>query len=165
MKKMTKISRPWQGTTIGVLNVLSIILMFIIALLLFVAGSWITSFMTGTAEISGNVTAAKGVSGMITSFMVPVAIVIIILAIVGIFIAKGVFNGAKWAIIVNVVLATLGALGSLGNLSGGNGLNTKMALEATKGHSGGPFISLVIYIAIIALGVMCHKDPFYNQEK
>lgn len=131
---------------------------------MFVFGSWIASFFAGSAEMTGNAVAGKGLAGMITSLMMPIAIIFAIFGVVGIFVAKGVFNGAKWAIITNIVLGSLGVLFNIGNVFGSDMPNPEVMMEANS-HGGNPLLTLIINVAVIILGVMCYKHPFYNQEK
>lgn len=94
--------RPWQGTTIGVLNIIGLATSAILALVLIVFSAALSAYIQETplALLAGAGTVILG-------------IVIIPFIILGIFITIGIFKGQKWAVIVSLIFTGLGLLGNL----------------------------------------------------
>ncbi len=98
--------RPWQGTTMGVLNAIGIPFGFIAVLALIFGGTFIAAALeeAGLAMLAGAGT-------------VVMAAVLIPFLILGIFITLGLFKGQKWAVIVALIFTILGTVGNLVSFS------------------------------------------------
>ncbi len=96
------ISRPWQGTAVGVLNAIGIGFGFIGLILLFLGGSLIAGLM----ESSGMAVMA----GLGTTVL---AIILLPFLILGIFVTIGLFKGQMWAVIIALIFTGLGLIGNI----------------------------------------------------
>ncbi len=98
--------RPWQGTTMGVLNAIGIPFGFIAVLALIFGGTFIAAALeeAGLAMLAGAGT-------------VVMAAVLIPFLILGIFITLGLFKGQKWAVIVALIFTILGTVSNLVSFS------------------------------------------------
>jgi hypothetical protein len=95
-------NRPWQGTTVGVLNIIGIVFSALMVLGLLLGGAAIA-----TALEEAGMAILAGVGTTI------IAIALIPIIILAIFITIGLFKGQKWSVIVSLVLTALSALGSV----------------------------------------------------
>ncbi len=95
-------TRPWQGTTVGVLNIIGLAFSALTVLGLLVGGAAIASVLeeAGLAMLAGIGTTV-------------IAIILIPFIILGVFLTIGLFKGQRWTVIVSLVLTALSALGSV----------------------------------------------------
>lgn len=138
-------NRPWEGTALGVVDIIGVVGAFLFAIMfLFLQG--IFSGLGNVAAEQGEV-AASGLMGMFGGFGLAVGFIFIALGILSIFMARGAFKGQKWSPIVSIVLCGLGLLSSLPNLGDFNA---------------GFAVGLLLNIFVIYCGVMCMKSPYYK---
>ena len=150
---MTQVSRPWQGTLLGVLASIGAALTALFAILMIVAQGFFISLLggvsTGLQETGADVAtanvAAGGILGMMSGFMWVAGIFMLALAVLDFFIARGLFKGQKWTLILIIIFGVLGALGTL-----------------SQGPQWG---GLVIDAAVVVIAATVIKHPFYNQAK
>ena len=140
---MTTSKRPWQGTFLGVLNVIGLVLIGLISIFLLIAivggGAMISQMIESSAEIASlPIASLFGTMGSI--LLVPVFAIFAL----GLFITIGIFKGQKWSIIVSIIFTVLGILSAFSNMGDIN------------------FSILLINAFVLYLEVMCLKDPFYN---
>lgn len=149
--------RPWQGTTLGVLDIIGTVFLFLGGIMFFFMKSFLTDFLgSGVLELEGlegvegvDVEAAteavSGLAGMMGTLGVFVGVILLVLGVLGIFMARGAFKGQKWSPIVSIVFSVLGVVG--------------MATSWNNSQ----IVSLVIDLLIIYLAVMCVKSPYFNR--
>jgi len=96
------VSRPWQGTLMGVLNAIGIALGFIAVLALLFGGTFIAAALqeTGVSMLAGLGTTI-------------IAVIILPILILGLFITLGLFKGQKWAVIIAMVFTALSIIGNI----------------------------------------------------
>ena len=141
---MTASKRPWQGTFLGVLDIIGLVLMGLMSIFLLIAlvggGAMISQMMESNAEMAALPMASLfGTMGAI--ILVPVLAIFIL----GLFITIGIFKGQKWSIIVSIIFTVLGILSVFSNMGDIN------------------FSMLLINAFVLYLEIMCLKDPFYNK--
>lgn len=129
--------RPWQGTVLGVFNIISLVVA--VMLLLFI--SFGSSFV---AQITQDpmVTAVMGFGVMVVFLL---AIPFLVLAV---FVTIGVFKGQKWTIIVMLIFSVIGILGVLSEMFSGVGDT--------------PYVPLAINGFILYCEIASLKSPFYK---
>ena len=132
--------RPWQGTALGVINIIGTVFAFVGGLLFLVMFGFL-----GAASRDLPVEAAGMVTGVFGGLAIAGGIFLIALGVLYIFMARGAFKGQKWSPIVSVVFAALGIISFLTNAS------SEMIL------------TLVLSAFILYLGIVCIKHPFYNR--
>ncbi|MFA6918027.1 MAG: hypothetical protein WC285_04345 [Candidatus Gracilibacteria bacterium] len=98
---------------------------------------------TGTDATA--VAATGGFFGFMMGFMWLVGIFVLAFAVLDFFIARGLFKGQKWTLILIIIFGVLGALGTLSQCPQWTGL--------------------VIDVAVITIAATVVKHPFYNQSK
>jgi hypothetical protein len=130
-------SRPWQGTILAILSVLSLIItiMFLPFTILMALAGGALSFVENLGPIFG---VLLGGGGAILTIM------LIIYLIVGIFITKGLFKGKKWTIILLFIFSLIGLPLAIFDFT---------------------LLSLIITAIFIYLEVSCLQHPFYNKKK
>lgn len=146
---MAPASRPWQGTTLGVLEIIGLIFMAIIlaGLTFFLIGGVPTNIQSlinaGQVEGSGDIVSMfKQIIGAATA-------VIGVMFILLIFVTIGIFKGRKWSVITALVFSILGVLGGLGNL--GEDVDSAVVQIAISGF-------------MIYLEIACLQHPFYSKK-
>lgn len=131
-------NRPWQGTVLGVLYILGVVVSGIASIFLlqltFTGGSLATQVPGADASGVGSILATLG------GFLV---VPILALFIIGVFMTMGIFKGQRWSIIVAIVLTVLGILGSLSDISNNIG-------------------AIVINGGVLWLEIVCLKHPYYG---
>lgn len=137
--------RPWQGTALGVLNIISTVFSFLFGLLFLFGGGLIGSFIGG-GELSGG-EGADGIMGFFAGFAVVIGVVLIGVGILEIFMARGAFNGQKWSVITSIVFAVLGVVSGLSNFSTAQ------------------LLSLAVCLFTLYTAVVCVKHPYYKGQK
>ncbi len=98
----TSISRPWQGTVMGVLNSIGIAVGVMLSLTLILGASFITALIEDSAF--------SMVAGLGTTM---IGIVLLPFLILGLFVTLGIFKGQKWAVILALVFTILGTIGNI----------------------------------------------------
>lgn len=144
--------RPWQGTLLGVLAYIGMALTAIFAILMIAAQGFIASLMGGLstemqtagADITSANVAAGGLIGMMGGFMWVIGIFLIAGAILNFFIARGLFKGQKWTLIITIIFGGLGVLGALSQAA---------------------WFGFIVDGAIVLIAATALKSPFYNQSK
>lgn len=134
--------RPWQGTTLGVLNIIGVVFAFLFGLMAIV----LVGFLGGSSEFM-----PAEFSGMFTGLMgglaVALSVFMIAMGVLLIFMARGAFKGQKWAPMASIVFAAIGIL------------------SAISAYESQMLLTLVINGFVLYLGIMCVKHPFYNRKK
>ncbi len=133
---MQTIKRPWQGTALGVLNIIGLVLLAATLIFVFtIVGSTIVgSTILDTAANKSNFI------GALLEYKFIILIPIALLYILGVLITIGIFNGQKWAIIVSLAFSIIGAISEV------------------------EVISLLISALVIYLEIYCLKHPFYGKK-
>jgi len=104
--KTKPVSRPWQGTVLGVVYILSIALTVImLPILLF--GSTL-GIMNG---------ANNGLAMLLGGGMLIMSLLLIAIFILQIFVTIGIFKGQKWAVITSIVFTALSLSSLIQNFS------------------------------------------------
>lgn len=95
--------RPWQGTLLGILHIISLILLGLLIIAAFVGGSMIASFLP--------------VWGMLGGIGMALGFILMALWILVFFITRGIFSGKRWAIIVSLIFTGIALLSAIMNIS------------------------------------------------
>lgn len=139
-----KAGRPWQGTVLGIIHILCLIILLsaiaIFAVLMIAGGA-----LSGSSE--GDALFGLSIPGTIGAILLLMLLPFIILEV---FVIRGIFNGQLWSIIAVIVISGLGLLSAITDI-----------------FTGGPaqgIVSSVINIVILYLAVPCLKQPFYNKK-
>jgi len=135
--------RPWQGTALGVVDIISAVFSFLGGGLFLLAQGLMMGFMGAADEVTAE---GAGAFAMFAGMGIIAGVVLIALGVLSIFMARGSFKGQKWSVIVAMVLSALGILSSL----------------ATFG--GGMIFNLAINGFVLYLAYMCYKNPFYSAK-
>jgi len=136
------VKRPWEGTTLGVIDIVGVVFAGIGMAMLSVAilgGGAILSQMSTTA--GGQAFPMASFIGTLGAFLL---IPMILFFVLGIFIIIGIFKGQKWAIIVSIIFSVLALLSAFGN--------------------GIQYFPLALNAFLLYLEIMCVKHPFYNHK-
>jgi hypothetical protein len=140
-KKVRTPSRPWQGTLLAILNIVSLIIIAIIiiiipfAILLTVAGGALGFAKDVNPSISPSIRLIYG--GVLT-------LGLILYFILGIFITRGLFKGKKWAVIIMLIFSGFSLMGTLFDFS---------------------LFSFIILALFLYLEIACLIHPFYGGKK
>lgn len=94
--------RPWQGTTMAILNLIGIVIGFLVSLAFLFGASFLSAFMEDPAF--------SVIAGIGTSI---VGIILLPFLILGIFVTLGLFKGQKWAVIVALIFTAFATIGNL----------------------------------------------------
>ena len=168
---MSKANRPWQGTTMGILAVVDTVGTFTVAFLLLFAKEMMTGFLGG---ITGSLnldfsnmpifdyldgseklvnTMTENVVGMLSGITTGLAIFCLVMGTLNLFIARGLFKGQRWAVILVTIFAGLALLGSVGQFMSG-----VQSLESSIVSFG--FLGFIFYLC-----VFCWGNKFYGSKK
>ncbi|MBI5754295.1 hypothetical protein HZA40_04095 [Candidatus Peregrinibacteria bacterium] len=143
--------RPWQGTALGVLDIIYTVLLFLGGLAFLAFQGLISGFLGatgGAVDVNGvKIEGVQGVLGMLAGLGMVLGVVLLGLGILHIFMTRGAFKGQKWSPILSIVFAALTVVGSLSNFDSNGALNLVAGL-------------FTLYVA-----VMCVKSPYYNRAK
>ena len=112
-------NRPWQATTLGVLDSIGVVMCVLLALLAFFMKDLFSSLLGGGMDVTMSmegvdetaVEAVGLVGDMIASMGSVLGVIFLALAALSYFMARAVFKGKKWSPIVSLVFAILGVLG------------------------------------------------------
>lgn len=107
-----KVSRPWQGTTMGVLVAIEAAATLLLGIILLFGGSFMNGFMGG-AQMMGmqNGNPMDGmVLGLFASMGIYLALFFLAAGVLDVFIAKGFFSGKFWAVALSSFLVGLSVL-------------------------------------------------------
>ena len=144
--------RPWQGTALGVIDIIGTVGAFIAALIFLAFQGMLTGISQMAAEsavTTSESVAATGVFGFLGSMGMVVGVIFLALGVLMIFMAIGAFKGQKWAPIVNIIFAVLGLLSLLSGM----------------GHMGSStIISLAINVFAGYCAYICISHPFYGKK-
>ena len=135
--KSEKVSRPWQGTVLGILYIISIVLLAILLpiMLLMAIGGSALGFMSNINS---------GMATLIGGSMLIMSLFLIGVFILQIFITRGIFKGQKWAVIISIIFAILDLASLIGNFH---------------------IIPFVIIGLFSYLSIACLLHPFYGGKK
>ncbi len=141
MEILDQQSRPWQGTLLGVVSIVGLVM----------AGVMILLIMLGSSFISGMA------DDPVFSFIFGAGAFMIILLVVpfivlGVFVTIGMFKGQKWAVIIMLIFTAIALLSALSGSFMGDG--------GGYGHSG--LGSIVINGFLLYCEIASLKDPFYK---
>ena len=130
--------RPWQGTLLGIANILGLA-MGAMLLTLVMFGS---SFLASMAQ------------DPVFSFIFGAGALVIILLVLPlivleVFITIGVFKGQKWAVIMMLIFTAIALIGGLGEL-----------FADTGGHHS--YVSFTVHGFLLYCEIAALKDPFYK---
>ena len=130
--------RPWQGTFLGIINIISLASAAIVVMVLMFGSSFIAgmaqdptfSFIFGAGALA------------IIMFALP-------FIVLEVFVTIGVFKGQKWAIIIMLIFTIIALIGGMGSLFSGN----------SNYNYFGSFVfnAFMLYCEIFSL-----KNPFYK---
>ncbi|MDP2691160.1 MAG: hypothetical protein Q8O95_02010 [bacterium] len=142
---MVKVVRPWQGTVLGYLAAIGTAIAAIGGVLALFGQGMMFGLMGGMLQGAPGMDplVAGGVTGMLQGMFWVFALILIGIAVFSFFMTRGLFAGARWALIVVLVFSVLGLLQSL---------------------SMGEVVGIAINAFVVYLGVSVWKDPFYNQK-
>jgi len=134
-----KITRPWQGTLLGILSLSGVIFSGIRIVLMIMVLTGATNALMNTNCLQA-VLSGFGIIGMFSVFIL---IPMVIFFILGIHIMKGVFRGKKWPIILYIIITVPTLIISFLN----------------------EYLFLIIIASILFyLEIICIKHPFYNKN-
>jgi hypothetical protein len=151
-----KSSRPWQGTTMGVLASIEGVATLILGTFLLFGGSFMNGFMGG-AQMMGmqNGSQMNGMAlGLFASMGIYLALFFLAVGVLDIFIAKGFFNGKFWAVALTSFFVGLSVLTGIFQLF--------TAANHTRLSS---LFGLVLACFIAYLCYSCWISPFYARKK
>jgi len=145
-------TRPWQGTTLGILNIIGIVFLTLILV------PMIT--LTVIGFLIGGATAIQMPEFMPEGFMLigTIAILIgliisLIFYILSIIITVGVFKGTKWTIILSIIFSILGVISNI------------ISAITNTDQINFIIIPLIIIAFFLYLEFACLNHPFYNKNK
>ena len=142
--------RPWEGTALGVIDIIATVFAFLGAIGFMFLQSLISGFLSSAQITSSGVeipASSAGLLSMFASLGIVVGIIFLALAVLSIFLARGSFKGQKWTVVVNLIFGILGLLSALSNVGTmANQMVVNIALNA-----------FVIYCS-----VMCLKNAYYK---
>lgn len=113
--KKTNDQRPWQGTALGILSILSMIVFGIVILLLIMTSLGADVIINRLSQMSGSTSlndyhvASMGIKWAVGATL----LTIIPFWIVQFFVTRGIFKGTRWTIIYSTVLTSLFVLGQI----------------------------------------------------
>ena len=130
--------RPWQGTVLGIINIIGLVAAAMVVMLVMFGSSFIAgmtqdpafSFIFGAGAL------------VIIMFAMP-------FIVLEVFITIGVFKGQKWAVIVMLIFTVIALFGGMGSLFAENSGYNDFGSLAVNGF--------LLYCEIVSL-----KDPFYK---
>lgn len=143
--------RPWQGTALGVIDIIGTVFSFLFALLFLMFQGMIASLLGAAptaVDVNGaQIQGAQGVMAIFAGLGMVMGVVLLGFGVLGIFLARGAFKGQKWSPIVSIIFAALGIVGLLTSFSSSS------------------VLSLVIDAFTLYVAVMCVKSPYFNKAK
>jgi hypothetical protein len=137
---MEDVKRPWQGTALGIMDIIGVVMSFLLAIAAFA----LQGFFPFLA--------------LLGNFMIIFALMLIGFGILAIFMARGAFKGQKWSPILSIVFGVLGLLSVL------NSLFTSPTTLAASNTGSVIMMNIVITLFMLYCASICLKDPFYNQK-
>jgi hypothetical protein len=154
---MVDVKRPWQGTALGIMDIIGVVGAFLLIIVCF--GFWVPVMgIPVPAFIVAIVTFSQG-SYFFTALLIIIAIILIGLGILAIFMARGAFKGQKWSPILSIVFGALGLFSSLNGL-----LFASPKIPAPPNTVSVVIINIVITLFMLYCAYICVKDPFYNKK-
>ena len=158
---MEKLTRPWQGTALGVIDIIGVVMTgFFFLISLFMAEMLSTMFsaqpqiMEGSVEFEGAIEGlemAPEVGGaMFAGLGLMLGGVFLVTTVLGIFMAIGAFKGQKWSPILTIILVGLSIVTTLFGI-----------MDATSGT----FVALVFNAFVMYCAIMSVKSPFFSKKK
>ena len=137
------ISRPWQGTTLVVFNIIGLVfngLSLIFLIIMTIKGS---SISTGILQTFGGEASGFPIGDMVETAGMVMIIPYVLSLILGVFLTLGTIKGQKWSIITMMVFTILALLSVL----------------ASKN-----VIAIIIPGFLLYLEIMCLKNLYYNKK-
>lgn len=157
----TAMARPWQGTFLGVINIIGVVFSFLAAILFLFMQGYLSSMMgqmtTSMTNVEGGAVspetaqATAGLMSMLGGMGAVAGIIFIAVGVLLVFMARGAFRGQKWTLIVSLVFGILGLLGFISTLM-------------QRGDAGSQIVSLVINLLMVYCAYICLKSPYYNHS-
>jgi hypothetical protein len=135
--KKHKMTRPWQGTLLAILNIIGLIITAILlpfTILMALAGGAL-SFIQDLGPIFGLLLGGGGII---------LTIILIIYFILGIFITKGLFQGKRWAIILLLIFSAFSLFSVIFDFT---------------------LFSFILLAFFLYLEISCLMHPFYGNKK
>jgi len=129
--------RPWQGTVLGIVNIISLAMAAFVVMLLMFGGSFLAGFLNDPAF-----TFVFGLGSLMLMLLVVPFIIL------GVFVTIGVFKGQRWAVIIMLIFTAFALLSALASI-----------ITDTEYNAFGSLIfnGFVFYCEIAAL-----QDPYYK---
>jgi len=93
------VKRPWQGTLLGILNIIGLVGLALLTIAAFIGGSMLASLIP--------------VWGMLGGIGMALGFIFMAIWILVFFMTRGIFKGQKWTIILSLIFTALGLLGSI----------------------------------------------------
>lgn len=141
---MAKVVRPWQGTLLGVLAYIGLVLMILVALAIVAGQGFMTSIISGFMQGADAPAESMGLMmGMLSGMGIVLVVIIIPFAILQYFVAKGLMDGKRWTLIFIIVFSVLGLLSALFDVD---------------------LTGIIINGVFVALPATVLKHPFYNKK-
>ena len=153
-KPARKITRPWQGTMMGVLAAIETAATLILGVILLFGGSFTNGFMGGMQMMGmQNATPMDGMAlGLLSSMGIYLAFFFLAAGVLDFFIAKGFFSGKFWVVALTSFFVGLSVLtGIFQVFTSGN--HTRLS----------SFIGLIIAGFIAYLCYSCWVSAFYRK--
>ncbi len=140
MEILDQKTRPWQGTLLGVVNIVALVM----------AGIMIMFVMLGSSFISGMMD-DPAFSSIFGAGALMILLLVVPFVILGVLVTIGIFKGQKWAVIVMLIFTAIALVSALsGGFMNGGGY----------GYNG--LGSIVINGFLLYCGIVALKDPFYK---
>jgi len=132
-----KVSRPWQGTILAVLQIIGLVIiaMFMPFVLLIVLGGSMLGFVKD---------AGPGLAMLFGGGGLVLFLFLLFFFILGIFIVRGLFKGQKWVIIISLLFSALNMAQLIFNFN---------------------IFSALMLALFLYLEITCLLHPFYNRKK
>jgi len=135
--KTKQASRPWQGTVLGIIYTIHIV----ITIIMISGALWMVSQLpTGN---TGDIISLKAALAS-TLILGSISLFSIFKFILQIFVTRGIFKGQKWAVITSIVFTALSLSSLIQNFS---------------------LTTLIIDSALMYLSIACLLHPFYGGKK
>ena len=150
---MADVKRPWQGTALGIMDIIGVVGAFLMAIAAFA----LQGFFPFLA--------------LLGNFMIIFAVILIGLGILAIFMARGAFKGQKWSPILSIIFGILGLLSSFNSLFQRSqqvptGVDAQFyaQVQTAAPNTGSVIINIVITLFTLYCAYICVKDPFFSKK-
>ena len=146
--------RPWQATTLGVLDSIGAVMCLLFSILAFFMKGMLETLLSGSMDMSmstmegvdENAVEAVGFAGdIVASLGSALGVFFLVIAALSFFMARAVFKGQKWSPILTIIFTVLGVLG--------------MAMNFDQSQIG----SLVFNLFVVYICIMSIRSPYFNK--